>query len=72
MPSIGPIKRRDLIICLHQLGFSGPHPGKRHEFMKREHVRISIPNPHRGEISREFLLRILKEAGVSREQWEAL
>lgn len=43
-----------------------------HEFMKREHVRVSIPNPHRGEISKENLLRILKEAGISREEWEAL
>ncbi len=40
--------------------------------MQRENTTIPIPNPHHGDISREFLLRILKEAGVSREDWEAL
>jgi predicted RNA binding protein YcfA (HicA-like mRNA interferase family) len=72
MPTIGPIKRRDLITYLKQLGFTGPHPGKRHEFMKRPDVRLIIPNPHHGDISRELLLRILKEAGISREEWETL
>lgn len=72
MPKIAPIKRRDLIAYLNQLGFTGPHPGKRHEFMKRPGVRVIIPNPHHGDISKEFLLRILKEAGISRDEWEAL
>jgi hypothetical protein len=31
-----------------------------------------IPNPHRGDISRELLLELLKQAGISREAWEAL
>ena len=72
MPTVGPIKRRDLIVCLRQLGFSGPHPGKRHEFMKRAHARVIIPNPHGGDISRELLQRIRKQAEISRKEWEAL
>jgi len=33
MPRLGPIKRRDLIRYLRQLGFEGPFSGGRHEFM---------------------------------------
>ena len=72
MPAIGPIKRRDLIVYLRTLGFTGPHPGGRHETMQRGDFTFPIPNPHRGDISKEFLLRILKEAGISREEWTAL
>lgn len=72
MPNVGPIKRRDLIAYLKVVGFTGPYPGKRHEYIKRPGVRVILPNPHQSDISREFLLRILKEAGISREEWEAL
>jgi hypothetical protein len=34
--------------------------------------RVRIPNPHEGDISRNLLARILREAGVSRDAWEAL
>lgn len=34
--------------------------------------RIIIPNPHRGEIGREYLARLLRQAGISREEWEAV
>jgi hypothetical protein len=33
---------------------------------------VFIPNPHRGDISRELLFELLKQAGISREAWEAL
>ena len=33
MPAFGPIKRRDLIGYLRQLGFDGPYSGKKHQFM---------------------------------------
>ena len=35
-------------------------------------LRVIIPNPHRGEIGREFLARLLRQAGVTRDEWEAL
>lgn len=34
--------------------------------------RVWIPNPHRGDISRHLLADILRQAGISREEWEAL
>jgi UDP-N-acetylmuramyl pentapeptide synthase len=33
-------------------------------------LRLTIPNPHQGEIGKDLLSRILKQAGISREEWE--
>jgi predicted RNA binding protein YcfA (HicA-like mRNA interferase family) len=40
--------------------------------MKRGHTRVIVPNPHQGDISQGLLLRILKQAEISREEWEML
>ena len=72
MPSFGPISRRDFIAALRRAGFDGPFAGGRHQFMIRGTLRLRIPNPHEGDISRDFLGRLLRQAGISREQWEAL
>lgn len=72
MPKVGPIKRRDLISGLRKAGFTGPEAGGKHGVMRRGEITIPIPNPHHGDISKPFLLRILDEAGISREEWEAL
>ena len=72
MPPFGPIHRRELIRGLKKLGFSGPYAGGKHEFMVREgdQLRLYIPNPHKGEISRPLLGEILREAGISRAEWD--
>ena len=70
MPRFGPIARREMIAALRRLGFSGPYSGGKHEFMHRGDVVLTIPNPHRGEIGKELLARILRQAGVSRAEWE--
>jgi len=72
MPSFGPVKRPELIRYLRQLGFDGPYAGGRHPFMHRGDITLTLPNPHQGDIGRELLARILRQAGISREQWEAL
>ena len=72
MPRFGPIDRRKLMGALHDAGFAGPYPGTRHQFMVRGVVRIAIPNPHRGDISKKLLASILREAGISRQEWERL
>ncbi len=30
---------------------------------------LTIPNPHRKEISVDLLTRILKQAGIARDEW---
>lgn len=72
MPKVGPIKRKDLIYYVGKLGFDGPYPGGNHEFMLKGELKVYIPNPHEGEISRELLARILKQAGIERTEWERL
>ncbi|MBW4517958.1 MAG: type II toxin-antitoxin system HicA family toxin [Timaviella obliquedivisa GSE-PSE-MK23-08B] len=72
MPTFGSISRRDLIKNLKRLGFVGPYSSKRHQYMVREENKVYIPNPHQGDISKGLLLKVLSEAGVSREEWEDL
>jgi predicted RNA binding protein YcfA (HicA-like mRNA interferase family) len=72
MAHIGAIKRRELIASLRQLGFSGPYSGTKHQFMQRGGSTVRLPNPHQDDIGKGLLARILREAGVSREEWEAL
>jgi hypothetical protein len=33
--------------------------------------RVVIPNPHEGDIGPDLLARVLRQAGVSREEWES-
>jgi len=72
MPTFGPVKREVLIRCLRKYGFDGPYSGGKHPFMEKGDLTLTIPNPHQKDIGREFLIRILRQAGVSREEWEKL
>jgi predicted RNA binding protein YcfA (HicA-like mRNA interferase family) len=72
MPPFGPIKRKELVRHLKQFGFDGPYSGGKHQFMVRDEITIRIPNPHQGDIGMELLARILRQAGIGRDAWEAL
>lgn len=72
MPPFGPVKRKDLIGHLKQAGFEGPYAGGKHQFMLKGDITIAIPNPHQGDIGRELLSRILRQAEISRDEWEKL
>ena len=37
--------------------------------MRRGDLTLILPNPHEGEISVGFLQRLLRQAGISREEW---
>ena len=72
MPEFGAIKRRNLIRALKQFGFNGPFSGGNHQYMIKEQLKLTIPNPHNGDISKGLLAQLLKQAGISREDWERL
>ena len=72
MPHLGPISRRELVQCLRNLGFEGPFSGGKHQFMVRGEITLRVPNPHQGDISLGLLSRILRQAGVSKYDWELL
>jgi predicted RNA binding protein YcfA (HicA-like mRNA interferase family) len=67
---LSPVSRRDLIKRLRKLGAVGPFQGKRHQYMLRGIDTIIIPNPHHGEeIGVDLLSKILRDGGISREEW---
>ncbi len=66
-----PVSRREFIKRMQALGFEGSYSGGRHEFLVRADRRLIVPNPHRGDISVDLLVRLLDEAGVTRQEWEA-
>jgi predicted RNA binding protein YcfA (HicA-like mRNA interferase family) len=72
MPPLVPVSRRELIRRLQTLGFEGPYTGGRHELMLRRDRRLILPNPHREDIGVALLARLLRQAGVTREEWQAL
>lgn len=72
MGRLSPIARRDLIQRLRELGFDGPYAGGSHEFMLRGTRRLILPNPHRADISPDLLARLLRQGGITRQEWAAL
>lgn len=68
MPS--PLSRREFYIRLRHLGFEGPYPGGKHEFMKKGKLKLRIPNPHGSDLSGELIARVLRQAGISEEEWD--
>ena len=72
MPRFGPVSRKELIRYLRQLGFEGPYAGKKHQMMIRGDCTLRIPNPHQNDVGMELLARILRQAGICRDDWEGL
>jgi predicted RNA binding protein YcfA (HicA-like mRNA interferase family) len=72
MSPFGPIKRKDLVRHLKQTGFEGPYSGGKHQFMVRGNTTIRVPNPHQADLGMELLARILRQAGIGRDEWEQL
>jgi len=87
MPPFGSIKRKELVKALRhrscrehgrhagarrQAGFEGPFAGGKHEFLVKGELRLVLPSPHPGEISKELLGRILRQANISRAEREKL
>jgi predicted RNA binding protein YcfA (HicA-like mRNA interferase family) len=72
MPKFGPISRRDLLFYLKKAGFVGPVPGTKHGVVVRGEHKVVIPNPHGKDIGQSLLKQILREAEISRAEWEQL
>ena len=69
MPQLKPVSRREFVQRMRKLGFEGPYAGGKHPQMRRGNVTVIIPNQHEGEIGVGFLTRLLRQAGVTREEW---
>ncbi len=69
MPKLVPVSWQELVKGLRNFGFSGPYSGGKHLFMTKETLRLTIPNPHKREVGIDLLLRILKQAGIEKDEW---
>ena len=72
MPRLGPIKRAELMRYLQTSGFEGPYSGGKHQFMLKGAIRLRLPNPHKSDVGKELLSRVLKQAGIDTDSWEKL
>ncbi len=69
MDKLTPVSWKELVKRLHELSFAGPYAGGKHPYMVRGDIVLTIPNPHREKIGAALLLRILKQAGIDRDEW---
>jgi predicted RNA binding protein YcfA (HicA-like mRNA interferase family) len=69
MPKVPPCSRTELIRKLKKIGFDGPYAGGRHSYMKRGKFRLTVPNPHSGQIDSGLIKEILRQAAISEQDW---
>ncbi len=69
MPRLTSVSWREFVDRLRELGFDGPFAGGRHPQLRRGEVTMILPNPHDGDIGVDFLRRLLRQAGVARDEW---
>jgi predicted RNA binding protein YcfA (HicA-like mRNA interferase family) len=69
LPKLYPVSWRDLVFRLKLFGFTGPFEGGKHPYMVKGNLVLTLPNPHKKEIGTDLLTRILKQAGIGREEW---
>ena len=67
---LAPVSRGNLIARLKRLGYQGPFSGGKHQFLVRGSVRLTLPNPHSGDVGPSLLSRLLQQAGVTRDEWD--
>ena len=66
------ISWRKLVQNFKKLGFDGPYSGGRHLFMVKRSLKVRIPNPHGKDIGVFLVNEILKQAGISKKEWDSL
>jgi len=69
MAQLKPVSWKTLVRKLSSQGFNGPYAGGRHNFMVRGELRLTIPNPHTGDINISLLSEILSRGNISRQDW---
>ncbi len=64
------ISWRKMVQKFRRLGFDGPYSGGRHLFMIKGKLKVHIPNPHKGDISKDLIVEILRQAEISPKDWD--
>ena len=63
---------RKLVQNFRKLGFEGPYSGGRHQFMKKNSLKIHIPSKHKGDIGRGLVNEILRQGGIDEKERDNL
>jgi len=66
------ISWKKLVQRFRKLEFDGPYSGGRHLFMVKGELKVHIPNPHEGDISKHLLSEILRQAEISSTGWNKM
>jgi len=69
LSKLRPVSHNELIRRLRAFGFEGPLSGGKHLYMLRGNLRLTIPNPHKQKVGVDLLIRILRQAGITKEEW---
>jgi predicted RNA binding protein YcfA (HicA-like mRNA interferase family) len=69
LSKLRPVSHNELVRGLKIFGFEGPFTGGKHLYMLKGNLRLTIPNPHREKIGIDLLMRILRQAGIAKEEW---
>ena len=69
MSRLRSISLRVFIVRMRKFGWSGPYQEGKHPYMIKDSITLTIPNPHDGEISQDLLVRLLRQAGITRARW---
>ena len=69
MAKLSPISWPHLVRKLKTFGFEDPYRGGKHPYMVKGDLVLTIPNPHKKEISVGLLVRILRQANIEKEEW---
>jgi len=74
MPKLKPEKPGAVVKKLRKLGFDGPYGGGKHVFMRHPQTRMKISVPiHKGrDIPVGTLGAILRQSGISVDEWSKL
>jgi hypothetical protein len=67
---VSTLSRKELIRKFRALGYSGPFSGAKHQFMIKGSQKIRIPNPHISDIDVSLIKEILRQAGISIQDWD--
>jgi predicted RNA binding protein YcfA (HicA-like mRNA interferase family) len=71
MAKLTPLKASAVVRKLRQLGFDGPLPGGKHRRMVHPDTGQIIPIPiHKGkDVGLGLIREIVRELGITREEW---
>ncbi len=71
MTRLVPLSPREIIRRLRRLGFDGPFPSGKHQYMRKAGLRLRVPNPHGEDVSVGLIAELLRQAGISGEEGES-